>query len=179
MESLVGCGLSKTGITITYDDTLQGHVINISAYAGARPENLECIWRATHFEFVEFAESRFNEAFGKLTENHYLPLAMESARKALAEKGLLDKLPRRTDFASDAEFVHALEVHCGFRAGSVLELRTGTFTIRPSAFQVPFGSEEFAKLSGLMSAMMVAAPENGTFKFGFVGNEAYSEPEAK
>ncbi len=170
--ALVACGLSKDGFAVTYVDDLQSYEIKISANAGATSENLQCVWQAAYLEFVQFEEPQLGAAFDKLTENH----SLEVTRKSLADKGLLDGLPHRADFASVGDFLRALESHCGAPAESLLEVHSGFITLQPGIFE---SAEQLDKVSCLFSAMTLVAAEDKGIKFGFIGNELSAETEGK
>ena len=174
--ALVSCGLSKDGFVVTYVGDLQSYEIKISANAGATAENLQCVWQAAHLEFVEFEEPQLGAAFDKLTEDRYLDRYLDAPRKSLAVKGLLDGLPHRANFTSLADFLRALESHCGAPAETLLEVHSGFVTVQAGICEQ---AEQSDKVSCLLSAMMLVAAEDKSVKFGFIGNELSTETGGK
>lgn len=172
-EGLIDCGLQDRGFTVTYDDDLQGYVIQISATAGANSENIQCIWDATWTEFVQFADLRLQQEYDQLSRARFEPLARQSALDHLAKRGLLEGLPKRSDFTSRADFGVALEGHCGLAPRSVLHEDGDVFLFMPD--DSAWSSDTYEKHACLLSALVAA----GETKFGFVGNEKIAEPEGK
>jgi hypothetical protein len=182
-QALTDCGVRAGEFTITYDDDLRGNVITFSAQSGANAKNIECIWRATWADFPEFADPALQnayEAVGKsYFDTHFKSQFIASARDRLAQRGLLENLPKAKDFQNRDDFAVALEQHCGFQPKSVLRVSGESFTLWPQTGVSDPGAPDFDKYSCLLSALTLAAEEDGNLKIGFVGNEKIAEPESK
>ena len=179
-QKLVECGLDPAGLSISYSDLLQSIEIVIAPSANATVGHFECIRAATPGEIVTFQQGNLANAYADSSYELIRPQMLESARKALAERGLLQGLPERKDYQDEAEFAKALEVHCGFKPASVIQSTAAGMTILPKA--MPKGrmsGPRFEKFSGLLAALMYLAVRDGDIKIGFIGNEAYREPEGK
>ena len=182
-EAIAECGVRPGTFTITYNDDLQGNVIAFAAGSGANAENIECIWRATWSEFVEFPDAELQSAYTAVGqayyETHFKSQHIESARKRLADQGLLETLPRRGDFESREDLAVALEQHCGFEPQTILRVSEDTFTVWPQCEGNLPTSADFEKFSCLLASLTLVADADGTLKIGFVGNEKYREPEGQ
>lgn len=165
-EGLVDCGLKRQGFTVSYETTLQGNVIEISARAGATSANLQCIWDATWTEFVRFEDSKQQAAYDAISEARFMPIAQRSARDALANVGLLDGLPTRGDFPSLKDFSAAIEKHCGLCGDEILSVDGDRIIFAPAAGKME--TTESGKLSCLMSALTASGENTITF----LGNAA-------
>jgi len=182
-EALAECGVRPGTFTITYADDLQGNVIAFTANSGANIENIECIWRATWSEFVEFPDAELQSAYAAVGqayyETHFKNQHLESARKRLADSGLLESLPRGEDFTSREDLAAALEQHCGFEPRTILRVNDDAITVWPQTEGAPLASADFEKFSCLLSSLTLVADADGSLKIGFVGNEKYREPEGE
>lgn len=183
IEALAECGVYPGTFTITYDNDLQGNVIAFTANSGANTGNMECIWRATWSEFVEFPDAELQLAYDAIGqayyETHFKAQHIESARKQLADKGILDSLPRQEDFENREELAVALEQHCGFEPRAILRVNDNTFTVWPQAEEEALASADFGKFSCLLASLTLVAEAEGNLKIGFVGNEKFRESEGQ
>lgn len=162
-EALADCGLAKTGFKVTYERDLQGNVVAISVRAGAKKDNLQCIWDAAWTEFMRFEDKELQAAYDEISRSRFEPIAQRQAREALAKRGLLDGLPERNKFPSLAEFAVAIEQHCGFAPRQVLRVSDDMIVFDPG---MP-GLRDYDKSACIFSALTAS----GQTKFGFVGNE--------
>lgn len=179
-QRLVDCGLDRKGLSISYSDLLQGIEIVIAPSANATVEHFGCIRTAAAGEIVTFQQGNLANAYADSSYELIRPQMLESARKSLAERGLLQGLPERKDYQDEAEFAKALEVHCGFKPGSVIQSTVSGMTILPLAMpKGPMTGPRFEKFSGLLAALMYFAARDGDIKIGFIGNEAYREADGK
>jgi len=163
-EALADCGLDTKGFTVAYDELADGYVINISTHAGASKANLQCVWDATWPEFVQFEDRELKEKYDKLSQSRFGSMAMQSAKESLEKNGLLEKLPKRADFSSTAEFAIAIEQLCGFTANQILRVRGDEITIVPK--QVSPDTADFERIGCVFSALTAS----GETKIGIIGN---------
>ncbi len=168
-EGLVACGLNAAGISMAYDDLVQGYVITIEKAAGAKTEHLECIETVASRADVAFEEEALGSAFIERKYARAKALWLAETKETLRKRGFLEGMPKRADFSSVEEFAAALERHCGFAAGSVLRVRNGEVVFWPE--NVREGKKEYERLAALMAAVTYATADSGDFKMGFVGNE--------
>lgn len=168
-EGLAGCGLKAAGISMVYDEDTQGYIITIGQAAGATTTQFECIEGVTRGDWVLFEDKELDRIFTEASYARAKNLWLADAKKTLSERGLLENLPQRSDFASVDEFVVALERHCGFEAGSILKVRDGNVSIWPE--NISEGHGDLSRLSALIAALSIASVEVGEVKMGFVGNE--------
>lgn len=171
-EGLAGCGLKAAGVAMVYDEDIQGYVITIGLAAGATATQFECIESVARGNSVAFEDKELVRTFDKASYAHAKALWLAEAKETLRKRGLLDGLPKRSDFASVEQFAVAMERHCGFAAGSILKARDGDIGIQPD--NIREGKEDFERLSALMAAVTYATAESGDFKMGFVGNESFA-----
>lgn len=174
-QKLLACGLSKSGLSVSYQDELQSYEIVISPTANATPEMFACIRDAVSSESVTFEDPELTKAYFDFVSEALRPQIIASAETALAELGLLKGLPRRADFASDTLFAAALEEHCGLTKGEVIRPFGGMLVLQPPIDSHPDFASAAKRYACLLSAMTLAGAR-GDIKFGFVGNQAVAPP---
>lgn len=171
-EALVDCGLERRGFTVTYDQTLQGNVIQISGDSGANEANVACIWDAAWTEFVRFEQGDLQTAYDAITEARFAPIAQQSARDTLAKLGLLEGLPLRADYPSLQDFAVAIEKHCGLSGNEILRIMGDQIVFAPDPGTV--GTSSFERAGCLFSALTAS-----NLPVVLIGNEAVAEPKGE
>lgn len=171
-QKLLECGLKHGSFTVQYEDILQSVEIVIGADSGAGKSRFDCIKQATGHEIVTFKDPELQQAYQDWTFEALKPKLLEDSRAALAKHGALDGFPERSNFASDQLFAEALERQCGMAPGSFFALSHGSLIGQPKQGHATKAEEQ--KLSCLMAAIMYVAAKGESFKFGFIGNEAYT-----
>jgi hypothetical protein len=161
------CGLDQKGFKVSYDDELQEYVIEISASAGATNKNLQCVWDATWTEDVHFEDKALQTAYDKLSSDRFTPLMIKDARDELAKRGLLQGLPKRTDFPNAADFAASIEKHCGVSPQVLKASADGSILFEPKP------DANYDQTACLLAALIAS----GETKFGFIGNEKLAQPK--
>jgi hypothetical protein len=177
-QRLVECGLSRGGFTVKYEDYLQSIEIAITSAAGARKEHFPCIRQAVEHEIVSFADVGMQKAYSDYVTELLRPEMLKSATTELKKRGLLKEFPDRNRFASLELYAEALERHSGLAPNSALKVSGDAIGFDPPSGHTTF--EDFDKRYSSLLAVIMFATARGDFKdFGFIGNEAFAEPEGK
>ena len=171
-QKLAGCGLSAEGLTVKYEDYLQGFDIVVAKGAGAKTEMLDCIHQAVGYENITFEDERVDAAYRSYVAEKLRPGIVASAKNTLAEKGLLDGLPLRDDYDDLSVFGEALEIHCGAEKGSIFSVSGDALMI--GGDKPDFSQSHLDKLACLLAALTLS----GETKFGFLGNEKIRDDES-
>lgn len=158
---------------MVYDEDTQGYIITIGDAAGATNTHFECIERVTRGNWPVFENKELDRTFKEASYARARDLWLADAKKTLRERGLLESLPQRSNYASVNEFAAALELHCGFEVGSILKVQDGKVVIWPE--NIREGHSDYSRLSALIAAVSIAAVEIGDVKMGFVGNERLAD----
>lgn len=173
-RELSDCGLRNSGFTVRYESELQSVEIVIDEKAGVSAEQFDCIRQAADHAIVTFKDADLNQAYQYRVFETLRPTMLADARVELEKRGVLDGFPERSNFGSDKLFAEALERQCGMPTGSFfVESEWGL--IGQPKLDGQSKADEYA-MSCLMAAIMYVGAKGGSFKFGFVGNEA-SSPE--
>lgn len=178
-QKLVECGLDRAGLNVAYSDLLQGLEVVIDPKAGASADHFKCIHEAAAGEFVTFKDGELYRAYLAYSSELARPMILERTRNELAKKGLLEGFPERRAYGSDKEFAGALETHCGLKAGEAISLEGGNLVLLPGNVPAfPARGKRWEQWTCLMSAIMYVAARD-RINIGFIGNEAFSEPDGK
>lgn len=180
-HKLVECGLTEHGFTVTYERDLRSYEVFIDHAANATPEMFQCISDAAGTQIVTFHDLGLRQEYSSFLVESSRPEMIAMAEADLAQRGLLADFPRRADFATDALFAEALEVHCGLSRGEAIRPFGGILALQfpPNAVR---DINAFAEhYSCLLSAIrLVSARDEMDVHFignGFVGNEAPASPD--
>lgn len=169
-QHLIACGFSKTHPR--FDKTLQEEIVEVED-AAATDEQLACAARVS-LSAVNYIY--FPEALQKRYDAIYWPLAQQqdtaSARQWLAERGMLDRLPKYD--GHDTAFAKQLEEFCGEGARGLLESKYGPHAIDQDWIMhkvTPSTSNlnEFRQSGEIIHCLDRAGAAAG-FPVGFVGN---------
>jgi hypothetical protein len=178
-QRLVGCGLDASGLTIRYEEELQGIEIIITPNAGASAEKFDCIRQAVGYEIVTFEDRDMQRGYLDHSFEEARPQLLAEAEEGLRKRGLLEGFPERANFGSDKLFAEALERHCGAEPGSFfVESQWGLIAQPPHDVDPPSGAE-WDRLACLLNAMMYGNAKGEGFKVGFIGNEKFRESEGE
>ncbi|MGC6329500.1 hypothetical protein [Rhizorhabdus sp. FW153] len=175
-RKLVGCGLSEHGLSVSYHDDLQSYTIVVGPSAKGTAAKFACIRDAAAGAIVIFADPELDSQYDAFVEELHRPETIAEAEAALSALGLLEGLPRRTDFASDAPFAEALEMHCGLQKGEAIRPFGDMFAVEPPSGSRKASPTAMERYFCLLSAMRLAGAR-GELKFGFVGKEAATVPD--
>lgn len=175
-QKLVECGLSAQGLKVSYIDDFRSYEIVVSVSANARPEMFACIRDAAAGEIVTFDDQELGSAYDTFVAEAFRPQMLASAEAALSKRGLLEGIPRRADFASDALFGEALEEHCGLPKGEAIRPFGDALAFQPPPEVLQDLGKAMERYSCLLSAIQLANAR-GEGKFGFVGNKAVRSPD--
>jgi hypothetical protein len=171
-QKLVECGLDSIGISVTYQNYLQGVEIVIKPEAKATNDQFACIHKAAGFEIVTFTDPAMAQQFSEFQFELFRPQMLEDSRHSLEKLGLLENFPDRTLFVSDIAFGEALESHCGLEKGGALKLLGETIIFEPPGTDPGYFGSFDNKYHCLLTAVNYAVAKGELKKFGFVGNEA-------
>jgi hypothetical protein len=177
------CRVPVAEVVITYEDLLQSEQILVKSKS-LPDQQLQClstVQRARPYPVVIFEN-------GDLTRRNYKlqsEQARVDAREWLQRKGLLSTLPSYDPNSETIlQFAKRMEQFCGIERGSMLTMHpSGILTIKTEWAEQrlkrsPSKSED-EKFECLMNAMSASNLEELGFRFGFVGNEAYSTKDTK
>lgn len=171
LQKLAYCGLALRGVTVLYEDYLQGYEIVVGPQSEATNEMFDCIRKATSGEIVTFADIELTRQYQDFLWELSRPLVLESAEAELARQGRLDGFPKRRMFPSDALFAEALETHCGLARGEAIRPFGHRLAFQPPLEDVRDIEAFMKKYSCLLSAMQFVAAK-GEVEIGWIGNEA-------
>jgi len=177
--ALVDCGLTRAGFAIAYDDDFRSDVVRIKVTAQTNQSQFACIRAAAAEDIVLFEDDAVERAYQTYLGDVMRLEMVESARKDLAEKGKVEGLPMLEQFSAPSDFFAAVEVHCGWKAGSVfVETAQNTWTMDPHALgngkKWSIKSKRFDNLQCLFGSLMAQDQSLDALglKIGFVGNAA-------
>ncbi len=166
VQRLAACGF--TGVESKFADELQSPVLIVGP-AAATDEQLECAIRVARSaaallilpEDLRERQTRIERRWGR-----------DEARRWLAERGLLDRLPQY-DAAKgvDASLARKLEALCGDKAKGALRAHPGMLTLDPEWRARQLGAEDNATECLIQSAAATGV------SFGFIGNEVAVKPQ--
>jgi len=171
-QKLVHCGLHSVGFTVKYERELQSIEIVIDQGAAVNAEHFDCIKDAAGQEIVTFKDPELRQAYQDRVSEALRPKMLADARAELEKHGVLDGFPERSRFGSDKLFAEALEQHCGIKPGSFFVQSQSGLTLQPKINGQ--NRVERDRMSCLTAAIMYVAAKGDSFKFGFVGNEAFA-----
>tara|TARA_B100000678_G_scaffold253799_1_gene230563 strand:- start:45 stop:437 length:393 start_codon:yes stop_codon:yes gene_type:complete len=129
--------------------------------------------------FVAACLALSGAAFAQVATDELSPAETEaiervkaSARKKLAEMGLLEDMPTVESAGGLESFARKAERHCGVKPGNTLRIEGGNLIFVPR-------EDEFENNYDALSCLLAVITLSGTTKFGFIGNEQISEPEGQ
>ena len=171
-ERISQCGLGE--VTIRYDEVLQSKVLTAAEATSVSDEQLACADKAAsyyHLELPSAVQPRYDAIRGARLSAHFL----KEAQAWLAERGLLDHVPRYEAGVTDDEaFSRQLEGLCGPRANGALQSEYGFHAISPD--WAKRNLEPFKKGTEVLTCLMNVGRVAG-FDIGFIGNEAASSED--
>lgn len=170
-QKLAKCGLATAGITVTYENDLQGYAIMIGVTAGASVEKFECIREASDDEFVNFIDAGQGKQYQDFLTAQSRPNVIKWAEAELARQGRLKGFPRRTSYATDEQFGGAIEAHCGLPKGSAIRRFRGVMAFQPPTSAIQ-NVRTFGKKYGCLMSAMALAGARQELDIAFIGNEA-------
>jgi hypothetical protein len=171
-QKLLQCGLRKGGFSVKYENDLQSVEIVIDKEAGADAEHLDCIRQAAGYEIVTFKETELQQAYQDRVFEALRPEMLEDAQAELRKRGILDGFPDRSKFSSEKLFAEALERQCGMKPGSFFVESKWGLIGQPKPVRQNKADEN--RMSCLMAALTYVSAKGEDFKFGFLGNEAFT-----
>jgi hypothetical protein len=168
-EKAAQCGAGP--VTLRYEDDLQEHILTIAGATSATDAQLACIDQSTGWYTVELPQN-VQPRFDAIREARASALALEEARRWLSARGLLDRVPKYVEGATDdAAFAAQIEQLCGPRAKGAFQSQYGRHALSPDWMKkmgMPPKSEDLDVFTCLTHVATVAG-----FKLWFIGNEAY------
>lgn len=170
---LVECGLDVRGISVKYEEYLQGIEIVISSNAGATADHFECIEQATGNETVMFENHEMMSAYSDFTSELGRPQMLAIFESRLKERGLWEGLPVRQEFDSLENYVKALEKHAGVAPGSALRVSGDWIHFDPD-HEEPNPTVFEQRYSDLLAVIAYVSTLE-RLKFGIIGNAKISE----
>lgn len=177
IEAIAKCDIPRANIRIKYEDYLQSDEVTISDLGQVTDGKFRCLRAAVHpFYILTLQNGAQQAAFYDLSERDDRPRQLAQAREWARKRGMLDRVPTFDPERGITEFSAALDTVCGFTRGSALQAKGASWvTVRPDFIS----KNDFEKSSNALECLMQMfaasnAPENG-IKFGFIGNEAYTE----
>jgi hypothetical protein len=177
-QRLVECGLSRGGITVTYEDYLQSIEIVVTPAAGAQRKHFSCIHKAVDHEIVTFEDSDLRAAYSDYVFEILRPQMLKEMTSDLEKRGLLKGLPKRDSYPDLGLYAEALEEHSGVPAKSALGVHGDAIVFKPLETPMTFTDYENRYSDLLAVSMFVIA--SGDFKhFCFTGNGAPAETEGE
>ncbi|MBX9858928.1 MAG: hypothetical protein K2Y20_04965 [Sphingomonas sp.] len=180
-DAIVQCGISRSKISIRYEDELQSDEITISDLGTVSDGKLRCLKSTVHpFYILTIQNEKQRGEFYEFSEREDRPKRLADAREWLRSRGLLEQVPTFDPKQGIAAFAAELEGACGLRPGSALMMHgSSALTVRPEFIL----SKSFTTLGEslyCLTQMFAAsnAADNGV-RFVFIGNEAVSESNEK
>jgi len=173
IEAVVSCGVSRSGISLRYEELLQSDVLSIAASSGATDKMFECIRSATWARaIVEFEEPEIGARYQAYDNTEAGALMKAMAQEKLRKAGKLGKLPNYSAGRSLGEYLNALEAFCGLEPGSAFEVMgPDSFTYRRDFLTLPVKPG----VECLTDAVMASNLEEHGMRLGFIGYEAVEE----
>lgn len=172
-QRLLDCGLEPGGISVQYEDYLQGIEIVIAPSAGATSDQFACINDAAGYELVRFEDGAMFAAYTEFKSELARPEMLAMFEDRLKAAGLWEGFPDRNKFGSLEDYAKALEAHAGIEPGSALRVSGDGILFDPPNVSQDY--TEFAeKYSNLLSAVGYASVRDRV-NFGFIGNEKVAE----
>ena len=166
-ERITRCGLGE--VTIRYEEVLQSEVLTAAEATSVSDEQLACADKAASYYDLELppaVQPRYDAIRNARLSAH----SLQQARAWLAERGLLERVPRyQAGVTDDGAFTRELEGLCGPRATGAFQSEYGFHALSPDWAQRNF--EPFEEGAEVLACLMNAARVAG-FEFGFIGNEA-------
>ena len=166
------CGLAA--VSLSYDDLLQSNVLTLADAATATDGQLACIEMAASYHHVKLPP-HLEPRFDAIREARWSAVSLTAHREWLAERGLLDKVPRFVPGVTDkAAFAREVEKLCGPRAAGALQSRFGDHVISTDwllNLPMSFKPKDLEPFSCLLAVAAVAG-----LKVGLIGNEATAAP---
>jgi hypothetical protein len=166
---VVACGLPAKAVRIEDAAELQEAIVRVAPIGPVSDDTLRCVARASlasfHYVFFEDAlQPHYWSVYWALEQE----ASLVTARQWLAERGLLDTLPRPESGGDLAAYARRLEAFCGLKSGSMLDALGQDLVIMPKSLDPPPPDEGFTCLT---NASQVAG-----VSMGFIGNEAETPP---
>ncbi|WP_260923518.1 hypothetical protein [Novosphingobium sp. 9] len=174
-QHLAECGLDRAGFTVRYEPDLQSIEIVIGPKAKATNDQFACIQKAVGYEILTFSNGAMQRAYLDYTNELARPQVLAMARSQLEKEGLLADFPERQNFDSTSLYAQALEKHCKLVPGKALTTSGNDIAFQPNPEEALNMKAFTKKYSCLLLAMQYAGALEREVKFGFIGNEAYSE----
>ena len=186
--SVQRCGIALCEFEISYEDYLQSEEIRVSS-AELSDEKIECLHRlqaSPPFPIVTFVNPEVLARACELQE-------VEGRKRSRAwheHRDMLSSLPT-FDPAREKplEFAHRLEAFCGIKPGTAFEFHEELSILTPKIGWIDqplrrgwlwrklHGKRHNDQFECLLNAMSASNAEERNIKFGFLGNEAYSDGE--
>ncbi|MGV1683934.1 hypothetical protein [Sphingopyxis sp. NJF-3] len=177
IQDLVRCGLDRSGLSISFDDLLQGNVVTVARKAGGEASQFTCIRSAVWGKVdISFDDEKLQSDYRSFEAVVGLAEVRWEARHWLAERGMLGKLPDFSVGTPPDKIVRGIEEFCSIEPGKALSLYSPTsITFRPDFLKIP-ASPEFECLIRALTAIDL---EKHGLEFVIIGNEAVAQEEQK
>jgi len=175
IQDLVRCGLDRSGLSISFDDLLQSHVVTVARKAGGKASQFTCVRSAVWGKVdISFDDEKLQSDYRSFEAAVGSAEVRWQARHWLAERGMLEKLP---DFAVGTptdKIMQDIEQFCSIEPGEALVLYSSKLiTLRPDFVKIPVRPE----FECLMQTLMLVDFEKHGLSFGLVGNEMLAKEE--
>lgn len=173
IQQLARCGLKAEKLHVRFDDLLQSDVVTVKTGSGADPEMFICIRRAVWGNTdIAFEDTQLDAEYRKFDQAVGTAEVKAQARAWLSSKGLLDKLPTFKVLEQSSSVIEKIEAFCSIPRGTALdEVLPGLISLKRGFLSLP----PKPQLSCLLNVLMVVDLEKQGLRFGFIGNEAFSE----
>ena len=164
------CGLGPLTIRLNDQDTGGEDILVATEVKSATDKQLRCADKAVSYYTLELPPD-ISRRFEALREERLAPVFREQARSWLSARGLLNRLPRYQQGATDdAQFTRQVEALCGPRAKGAFQSTFGFHALSPEWSKRELDPPE--RGNEVLTCLMNATTAAG-FEFGFIGNEAY------
>lgn len=172
VQDLARCGLDPAGLTISFDELLQSTVVTVARKAGGNASGFTCIRSASWGKVeVTFEDDKLGAGYQSFSNAVGSTEARWLARHWLAERGLLERVPKFAIGTPPEEIATEIEKLCSIEPGKALELSSPNFVaVRPSFLKIPADQ----RIECLFNVMIAIDLEEHGLNFGFIGNQAFA-----
>lgn len=170
IERAAECGLEDA--TTRYDDVLESDILSVSHAVSVTEAQLICLDSAIGFGILVELPSNVQPRFDAIRQARALEISRSKAREWLAQRGLLERVPKYVAGTSDdPAFMREVEQLCGVQTRGAIQSRNGRHVLNSKWIKKrgsPPKAGELEAFSCLLNVTTVAG-----IKVGFIGNEAY------
>lgn len=180
VDGLIECGVNPDSVTTEEGELPELKKVNISEKSGVAETMFECIWKASWVHNVRFSNITLQAKYSEFTDKKYYSWQKGLAEQDLKRQGLLEKLPRVDNFPDNTKFLNALTRHRNIKKNPLLFEEPSKVWACDVEFvqQAALTEKGQQKITCFLGGLMVQDSDDPgkIIPFGFVGNEAYSNP---